>query len=152
VTLDPSLPIEDADAKVYSGFVGYARTLDLWGLSGQIGLLVPAARADANGLIEGRARSVSRTGLGDPGLRLTANLYGAPALSPEEFAAYRQDTIVGVSLLVTAPWGRYDPDRFERVRAALLEPLVDVVVVELLGPHHARQRLAHHAGRVRVEH
>jgi hypothetical protein len=111
VTLDPSLPIEDADAKVYSGFVGYARTLDLWGQSGQIGLLVPAARADANGLIEGQARSVSRSGFGDPGLRLTANLYGAPALSPEEFAAYRQDTIVGVSLLVTAPWGRYDPEK-----------------------------------------
>jgi hypothetical protein len=111
VTLDPSLPIEDANARVYSGFVGYARTLDLWGQSGQIGLLVPGARADANGLIEGQARSVSRTGFGDPGLRLTANLYGAPALSPEEFAAYRQDTIVGVSLLVTAPWGQYYPDR-----------------------------------------
>ena len=111
VTLDPSLPIEDANAKVYSAFVGYARTLDLWGQSGQIGLLVPAARVDANGLIEGQPTSVSRTGFGDPSLRLTANLYGAPALSPEEFATYRQDTIVGVSLLVTAPWGQYYSDK-----------------------------------------
>jgi len=63
--LDPSLSIEDANAKVYSGFVGYARTLDLWGQSGQIGLLVPGARVDANGLVEGQARSVSRTGFGD---------------------------------------------------------------------------------------
>ena len=111
VSLDPSLPIQDANAKVYSSFVGYARTLDLWGKSGQIGLLVPAGRVDANGQVEGQPASVSRGGFGDPALRLTVNLYGAPALSPEKFAAYRQDTIVGVSLLVTAPWGQYYPDK-----------------------------------------
>jgi hypothetical protein len=111
VTLDPSLPIEDVNAGVYLGLIGYARTLSLWGQSGQIGLLVPYAHVDASGLVEGQARSASRTGFGDPGFRLTANLYGAPALSPEEFAAYRQDTIIGVSLVVTAPWGQYYPDK-----------------------------------------
>jgi len=72
--LDPSLPIEDANAKVYSGYVGYARTLDLWGQSGQIGLLVPGARVDANGLVEGQAKSVSRhqTRLWIPGSALRA--------------------------------------------------------------------------------
>ena len=35
--------------------------------------------------------------------------------------------------------------------AVLLEPPVDVVVVELLGPEHAGQRLAHHVGRIGVE-
>ena len=39
------------------------------------------------------------------------NLYGAPALSLEEFAAYRQDLIVGASLAVSAPLGQYDEDR-----------------------------------------
>jgi hypothetical protein len=111
VATDPSLPIEDANAEVYSGFVGYARVLNMWGQAGQIGLLVPYAHVDANGLIEGLPRSVSRNGFGDPIFRLTANLYGAPALSPEAFAAYRQDTIVGVSLLVTAPWGQYYSDK-----------------------------------------
>ena len=41
--------------------------------------------------------------------------------------------------------------RLERVGAALLEPLVHVVVVELLAPHHARQRLPHDVGLVGVE-
>ena len=36
------------------------------------------------------------------------NLYGAPALALKEFAAYRQDLIVGASLRVTAPLGQYD--------------------------------------------
>ena len=36
------------------------------------------------------------------------------------------------------------------IGAALLEPLVHVVVVELLAPQHARQGLAHDVGRVGV--
>jgi hypothetical protein len=39
----------------------------------------------------------------------------------------------------------------EGLGSVLLEPPVDVVVVELLGPQHPGQRLAHHAGRVGVE-
>ena len=41
--------------------------------------------------------------------------------------------------------------RLERIRAVLLEPLVDVVVVELLGPQHAGERLPHDVGRVGAE-
>ena len=41
--------------------------------------------------------------------------------------------------------------RLERIGAALLQPLVHVVVVELLAPQHARQGLAHDVGRVGVE-
>ena len=41
--------------------------------------------------------------------------------------------------------------RLERIGAALFEPLVHVVVVELLAPEHARQGLAHDVGLVGVE-
>lgn len=47
----------------------------------------------------------------DVTLRASVNLYGAPALSLQEFRHYRQDTIVGASVLVTAPTGQYDPMR-----------------------------------------
>ena len=40
---------------------------------------------------------------------------------------------------------------FERVGAALFEPLVHVIVVELLAPEHARQCLAHDIGLVGVK-
>ena len=43
------------------------------------------------------------------------------------------------------------PRRLERVGAALLQPLVHVVVVELLGPEHPRQGLPHDVGRVGVQ-
>ena len=46
--------------------------------------------------------------MGDPRFRVSVNLFGAPALSVKEFASYRQDLIVGVSLQVSAPLGQYD--------------------------------------------
>ena len=111
VGLDPSAPLEDVNAKAYSAFAGYARTIALGSQSGQLAVLVPFAYLEASGSVAEQARSVTRTGFGDLGIRLTANLYGAPALSAKEFAAYRQDTIAGVSLLVTVPTGQYDSDK-----------------------------------------
>ena len=39
------------------------------------------------------------------------NLYGAPAMTPKEFASYQHKTIVGVSLTVAPPLGQYDPTK-----------------------------------------
>ena len=48
-------------------------------------------------------------GFGDPRLRLSVNLYGAPALSVEQFASYRQNVIVGATLQVFPPLGQRGP-------------------------------------------
>jgi len=111
VLVDPSLPIKGADAKIHSAFVNYARVVDLGGQSGTLALVVPYAWLSATGEVAGQSRSVERTGLTDVTLRASVNLYGAPALSLQEFRHYRQDTIVGASVLVTAPTGQYDPMR-----------------------------------------
>ena len=108
VLADPSLPIKNADAKVNALVLGYSRVLDFWGQSGTLAIAVPYAQLSANGEVEGEARSVTRTGFGDLGLRWSVNLLGAPALSLEQFRDYQQDSIVGVSLAVTAPTGQYD--------------------------------------------
>ena len=108
VLTDPSLPIKNADAKVNAVVLGYSRVLDFWGESGTLALVVPYVWLSANGDLEGRPEAVNRSGFGDLGLRLSVNLLGAPALSLKEFRDYRQDTIVGVSLVVTAPTGQYD--------------------------------------------
>ena len=48
------------------------------------------------------------SGFGDPRFRVSINLLGAPALSVKEFANYKQDLIIGISLQVSAPLGQYD--------------------------------------------
>jgi hypothetical protein len=108
---DPSVPAKDVNATLHTAVAGYARALDLFGKSGQIALLLPYAWGTASGTLEGQPRSVDRSGFGDPIMRLSMNFVGAPALSLKEFSTYTQDTIVGASIIVTAPWGRYDPTK-----------------------------------------
>ena len=108
VLLDPTIPVTNVSANVDTLVLGYVRSLDLWGKSGSVGLVLPYARISAQGDVGGQESSATRSGTADPVLRLAINLFGAPALSPEKFREYRQDTIVGASLVVSAPWGQYD--------------------------------------------
>jgi len=59
-------------------------------------------------LLAGEEAGLSRTGLADPRIRFNVNFLGAPALDAGEFAHYRQKTIAGATLEVTAPLGEYD--------------------------------------------
>jgi hypothetical protein len=65
--------------------------------------------------VAGQGRDRQVFGLADPLLRLSVNLFGAPALSLEEFPAYKQDIIVGVGFQLTAPLGQYDSDKLLNV-------------------------------------
>jgi outer membrane putative beta-barrel porin/alpha-amylase len=107
VLVDPSLPIKNVKATVDSAFVAYSRVIDCWGQSGSLALVVPYAWLSARGDVFQQSRSVDRTGLSDMTLRLSVNLYGAPALSLKEFTSYHQDAIIGVTLVVTTPSGQY---------------------------------------------
>lgn len=111
VAVDPSLPIQNSSATVYIETIAYSRALNAWGQSGIANLVLPYAQVSANGQVFGQPRSRSVSGPGDPALRVAMNLVGAPALSHAEFTAYQQKTIVGVSLLTTAPLGQYDSSK-----------------------------------------
>jgi len=111
VLLDPSLPIEDARAEVHSAFVRYARTFGVFGKAAKLKVVLPLSDGTWKGLVDGVERERQTSGLGDMRATLEVNFLGAPALSPREFADYRQKTIVGASLGVTAPTGGYDDER-----------------------------------------
>jgi len=111
LSTDPSLPVADAHLKIDTGVLGYARSLDLWGRSGRLDVVVPYSRLSGTALVAGQPAARDVSGLGDPRLRLSMNFYGAPALSLPEFVAYRQDLVVGASMQVTAPAGQYDSGR-----------------------------------------
>jgi len=134
VVLDPSLPVANASAKVNSLVLGYLRSLDFRGNSGSIALVLPYAGVSASGDLEGQTSSVTRSGLADPLLRLAVNLYGAPALSAEQFRAYRQDTIAGASLAVTAPAGQYDGTKLVNVGTNRWSFKPEVGASQALGP------------------
>jgi hypothetical protein len=115
LSTDPSSPIQDAKLQINTGLVAYARTLNLWGKSGKFDVVVPYSHLSGTALVNGNPAERNVSGLNDPRFRLSVNFIGAPALSPQEFAGYRQDLIVGASLQVAAPLGQYDPDRLVNI-------------------------------------
>jgi hypothetical protein len=112
VLLDASLPVEGAKATVNLVALGYLRTLDILGRSAKIDAQMPLSWATFSGMVAGEFRTRSPQGLADPRVRLLVNFIGAPALSPQEFAKYRQRTIVGASLQLVMPLGQYDATRY----------------------------------------
>ena len=107
VLLDPAVPIEDLTADLWTVAAVYARSISFFGLAGKIGGAVPYATGTWNGRLSGIDTSVSRSGFGDPVLKLNVNFIGSPALPLSGFRSYRQSTVAGFSLAVTAPLGQY---------------------------------------------
>jgi hypothetical protein len=104
-------PIKDAQLQMNTFILAYARSLDVWGKSGKIDVILPYSQLSGDAMVAGQPQERDVSGLNDPRFRFSVNFYGAPALSLQEFAKYRQDIIVGASLQVSAPLGQYDRDK-----------------------------------------
>ena len=111
VVSDPSIPLKDANVHVHGAVFAYARSIDVFGKSGKVGVILPYAWASGSAEFAGRRRERVVDGFGDPRFRFSVNLYGAPALSLDEFARYEQNIIVGTSVQVSAPLGQYERDK-----------------------------------------
>lgn len=111
VLLDPSLPLQDGRARVGTLTLGYVRIIDVFGMVGRISAVVPAATGRWEATVAGIDTAANRTGFGDPAVRFGVNFVGSPALTMGEFRDYRQSTVVGAQVTVSAPLGQYYPDR-----------------------------------------
>lgn len=106
-----SSPIKDAELKMHTGILAYARSLDVWGKSGKFDVIVPYSDLSGTATVAGQTRERNVSGLNDPLFRFSVNFYGAPALSVQEFESFQQDIIIGASVQVSAPLGQYDEDK-----------------------------------------
>jgi Putative MetA-pathway of phenol degradation len=109
VLLDPTIPIQNASVQFNTAVLGYYHSFGLFGRQTTASLAVPYVWGSGTGLVNGVSQHIYRSGLGDPGLRISYNLYGSRALSPQEFKKRTSRTVVGVSVIITAPLGQYDP-------------------------------------------
>ena len=112
VAFDTSSPAEDGRATVGATIIGFNRTLELGGRFASVGGGVPLMFGHVEGRVLGQFHEVSRRGVGDAAARFAINLYGAPAMTREQFASYRPTTVVGASLSVVAPTGQYNPAQY----------------------------------------
>jgi len=133
VTFDPALPIEDASAWVAASSLGFARTFGIGGQSANIGVIVPYVVGHVEGILAGDFAFADRSGVGDLGVRLAVNLYGAPAMSPKEFVSFKPGTMIGTSLTVIAPTGEYDPSKLINIGTNRWAFKPEIGVVHVMG-------------------
>ena len=134
VAFDPSVRLENGQARVHAVPLAYVRSLDLFGNAGSIGLVLPFAQLSGSATLNGVEAARDISGIADPAVRLVVNFYGAPAMGTEQFREYRQDLIVGASLLLTAPLGQYDPNRAANLGTNRWSAKPELGLSKALGP------------------
>ena len=134
LAFNESLPLTNPDLNTSNAVLAYARVIELGGQSAKLEAIVPYTAL--SGTADYRGAQVTREihGFASPSFRLSANLYGAPALSPKDFAAWQQDLIVGVSLRVSPPWSQYDDKRLVNIGTNRWIFKPEVGVSKALGP------------------
>jgi hypothetical protein len=113
VLTDPSLPITGVSSRINFVQLTYQQSFAVLGRTATLQLGAPFTWGTTEGFVEGVFRDASTTGAVDPRVRFAINLRGAPAMDPAAFQQLRAAprTIVGASMLVQMPLGRYDADR-----------------------------------------
>ena len=108
LAFDPAAPIDEASARINTTALSFTRAFRLAGRSASAGAVLPIVAGHVGGVYFGQAAEAGRFGPGDPRFRVATNLYGAPAMTPKEFASFQHRTIVGISFTVAPPLGQYD--------------------------------------------
>lgn len=134
VALDPALSFENARIDVHSAVVAYARSFAAWGRSAKFDALGSYASLSGRADFSGETQSREVSGWSDPRLRVSINLYGAPALALREIGSYRQSLIVGASLTVWPPLGQYDETKLINIGTHRWSVKPEIGLSQALGP------------------
>jgi hypothetical protein len=108
VSTNNAIPVTDATGTLNVTGVSYFHSLRFFGRSANILASLPYGVVHYRGTFEDNEMKVYRSGLLDSIFRFSVNLKGGPAMSVKEYQAWKQKTILGVSLKVVAPTGQYD--------------------------------------------
>jgi len=115
ILLDPAIGAENVEADLTFVTLGFGTTFAVAGRQARILAVAPYAWGEVTGEVQQLAQSQDLAGLADPRIKISLALRGAPALTREEFAHAPRRTIVGTSLTVMPPLGRYEPGQVANV-------------------------------------
>jgi hypothetical protein len=108
ISFDPSVPITNASATLYSPLLGLGQTFGIFGRQALFTAILPYAWGNASGDVGNDQHSLYRSGIGDTKAKLSVILRGNPAMTPAEFAKRRHRSfIIGTSVTMNAPSGQY---------------------------------------------
>ena len=107
VTFDPTIPITNVNASLYSPTLAISHTFSLFHRQTLFSGGFPYVWGNVNGDVGTQSGKVYRSGLGDLRLRYSINLHGSPAMSVKEFAHRQRGYILAASLTAQVPSGQY---------------------------------------------
>jgi hypothetical protein len=93
-------------SNVLSQSVVVTRVMDYWGRTGGMSVILPYRSLNA----ASDAFQASNQGISDLGLLWQINLFGAPALTRQEFRSFIPQPFASFHLFVGTPLGKYDPE------------------------------------------
>jgi len=93
-------------ANVLSQSVVITRTMDYWGRTGGISVILPYTYLEASS----NAFRASNQGLSDIGLLWQMNIFGGPALTKEQFRSFVPQTFASFHFFVGTPLGKYNAE------------------------------------------
>jgi hypothetical protein len=138
VYFSPFWKIRDTRARINSIGVSALYTFDMVGKTARVSFMLPYVSGRWEGNVDDEFEIVNVQGFSDPRLRLSVNLYGAPALQGTEYVQYRSqhvnNTVVGASLAISAPLGQYDEDELINISANRWTVRPQIGVVHSRGP------------------
>ena len=108
ILLDPSLDVDNVAGDLWVATAGIGHVFSVAGRQARVLAVFPIAWGTIEGDVQGRAKRQDLAGLVDPRLKVSIGLRGAPALGVTDFGRAPRRTVVGVSLTVMPPWGRYE--------------------------------------------
>lgn len=115
LVFDSSLPLKDVTSSVSTLGAGYQRFFGLWGKTAKFAVLANWATGDAQGYVQSQYHERHFVGFSDPRIAFSYIFLGAPAMTGEEYAKYRPDTLAGFSASISPPVGAYEKNRLLNV-------------------------------------
>jgi len=110
-----SLGLTEPNLNINSAFLAYGRSFDVLGHNTKIDIILPYSNLHGTALYNEAPVTRDVQGLADTKVRVSFNIFGAPALTLQEFASYTPDTVLGVSLQATIPTGQYDSSKLVNI-------------------------------------
>ncbi len=91
--------------------LGYVQTFTLFDKLARVAVSMPFGFLNGTAKFQGIDTSGSRTGFYDGRIKFGVNLFGSPALAPQNFQKFQERTVFGASVVISVPIGQYYPSK-----------------------------------------
>ncbi len=106
-----SSPIQNLNVTNNVFNLGYVRTYKLFNKLARLAVSVPFGFLNGSAKFQGIDTAGSRTGFYDGRIKFGVNLLGSPALAPQDFQKFQEQTVFGASVVISVPIGQYYPSK-----------------------------------------